>query len=309
MTRFQSIASPVLASALFVAALPALAGTPINETRPLDPRGSVDIDNLKGRIEVRAWDRAEVQITGTLGKGVEKLEITGDKRHLDIEVKYPNRGSGLGFFTSSDKSEPSDLVVMVPLRANLEIDSVSADIDVAGVAPDSLSIDTVSGDATVAGAPGELSVDSVSGDLKLTVNSRNVSIDSVSGDIRLSGRLDGEVAIDSVSGEVEVRVIDSQLRRFSGETVSGDFDLRTALAPNARIDIESVSGDVDLHFPRSLSATVKASSFSGDLSAPDANIERPRHGPGASFTHRYGGGDADINLESFSGDVTLQFDY
>ena len=309
MSRIPALIAVPVVAVLFAAAMPAIAGTPIDETRPLDPRGSVDIDNLKGRIEVRAWDRPEVKITGTLGKGVEKLEISGDNRRLDIEVKYPNRGSGLGFFTSSDKSEPSELIVMVPLRANLEIDSVSADIDVAGVAPETLSIDTVSGDTVVAGAPGELSIDSVSGDLHLTVNSHNVSIDSVSGDIALSGRLDGEVSVDSVSGEIEVRVIESALRRFSGETVSGDFDLRTALATNGRIDIESVSGDVDLHLPRSLSATVKASSFSGSLRAPDATIERPKHGPGANFTHRYGGGDGDISLESFSGDVTLYFDY
>ena len=42
---------------------------------------------------------------------------------------------------------------MVPLQANLEIESVSADIDVDGVAPGELEIDTVSGNVTVAAAP------------------------------------------------------------------------------------------------------------------------------------------------------------
>ncbi|MBB1088520.1 DUF4097 family beta strand repeat protein [Lysobacter sp. SG-8] len=303
-----TLIAPALATALLVTAMPGLAATPINEVRPLDPRGSIDIDNLKGRIEVRAWDRSEVRITGSLGKGVEKLEISGDQKHLGIEVKYPNRGSGLGFFTGSDKSEPSELILMVPLRADLEIDSVSADIDVAGVAPASMSIDTVSGDTVVAGAPGEIDIDSVSGDLHLTLNSGDVSVDSVSGDITLSGRLDGEVSIDSVSGDIDVRVIEGQLRRFSGETVSGDLDLRTGLATNGRIDIETVSGDLTLHLPRDLSASVRGSSFSGTLRAPDASIERPKHGPGSNFRHRYGNGEGDISLESFSGDVTLKLD-
>ena len=53
--------SGVLASA------PSLAATPISESRALDPRGRVEIENLKGRIEVRAWDRPEVKIEGSLG--------------------------------------------------------------------------------------------------------------------------------------------------------------------------------------------------------------------------------------------------
>jgi hypothetical protein len=58
---------------------------------------------------------------------VEKLEILGDAQHLSVKVKYPKSG-GLGFFSGSDKSEPSELRLMVPLQADLEIDAVSADI-------------------------------------------------------------------------------------------------------------------------------------------------------------------------------------
>ena len=60
------------------------AATPIDQTRPLDPTGRVDITNLKGRIQVRAWDRAEVKISGTLGDGAEKLVVEGDSRHLVV---------------------------------------------------------------------------------------------------------------------------------------------------------------------------------------------------------------------------------
>src|SRR5689334_24401040 len=119
------IAGALVAPALFNSAL---AATPINETRPLDGRGHLTVENLKGSIEVRAWDRREVRIEGSLGQGVEKLEITGDAQHLSVKVKYPKTG-GLGFFSGSDKSEPSLLRLMVPLQADLDIDAVSADVD------------------------------------------------------------------------------------------------------------------------------------------------------------------------------------
>lgn len=285
----------------------ALAATPINETRPLDARGHVTIDNLKGSIEVRAWDRREVRIEGSLGQGVEKLEITGDAQHLSVKVKYPKTG-GLGFFSGSDKSEPSLLRLMVPLQADLDIDAVSADVDVNGMASGELVIDSVSGDINAVGAPREATIDSVSGDIKLILNSAKVSTENVSGDIELRGRLNGEVHVETVSGDVTMSGHESMLRKLSGNTVSGDLTVSTGLASGGRIGLESVSGNLTLRVPANLSAQVQGKSFSGDLVAPEVQINRPKHGPGASFEHRYGNGDGEITIESFSGDARLQFD-
>jgi DUF4097 and DUF4098 domain-containing protein YvlB len=299
----------MLAGALTAPALfnSAVAATPINETRPLNARGHLTVDNVKGRIEVRAWDRNEVKIEGSLGQGVEKLEIIGNPDHLSVKVKYPK--SGLGFFSGgTDKSEPSQLRLMVPLQADLTIDAVSADVDVAGVAPAELSIDSVSGDVAVVGAPRDAVIDSVSGDLKLILNSPKVATESVSGDIDLRGRLSGEVHVETVSGDVQVNGHQSSVRKFNGSSVSGDMLIDTALASGGRIDLESVSGNLTLRTPSNLSAQVRGESFSGDLVAPNVQVSRPKHGPGSSFEHRYGNGDGEIKLESFSGDTRLQFD-
>jgi DUF4097 and DUF4098 domain-containing protein YvlB len=285
----------------------AWAATPINEARPLDPRGQVEVENLKGSVEVRTWDRPEVKIEGSLGKGVEKLEIEGDEEHLTVRVKYPNR-SGVGMFGSGDKSEPTDLRLTIPLRADLDVDVVSADVNVEGIASSDLSIDSVSGDVTVAGAPTEASVDSVSGDLMLTLNSNRVRAESVSGDLVLRGRMNGEVDVETVSGRIDVSVLQNRLQRLSGSSVSGDISASTGLANNGRISLETVSGDVHLTMPRDLSANVRGESFSGELTAPGVQVIRPKHGPGSSFEHRFGSGDGDITIETFSGDGTLQLD-
>jgi DUF4097 and DUF4098 domain-containing protein YvlB len=285
----------------------AQAATPINETRPLDPRGHLSIENVKGSIEVRAWDRREVKIEGSLGQGVEKLEILGDAQHLSVKVKYPQTG-GLGFFSGSDKSEPSQLRLMVPLQADLEIDAVSADVDVSGMASGELAIDSVSGDVSVVGAPREATIDSVSGDLKLILNSPKVSTESVSGDIDLRGRLGGDVHVETVSGDIDVAGHQSSVRKLNGNTVSGDMRIDTAMASGGRMGLESVSGNLTLRVPANLSAQVRGKSFSGDLEAPNVQVDRPKHGPGSSFEHRYGSGDGEISLESFSGDARLQFD-
>lgn len=300
---------PVLTSLLAVStfAPAALAATPVNETRPLDARGHLHVENLKGRIEVRAWDRNEVRITGSLGQGVEKLDISGDTRRLSVKVKYP-RTSERGFFSGNDRSEPSQLQLMVPLQANLDIDSVSADVDVSGVAPAELAVDSVSGDISAVGAPRQARIDSVSGDQKLILNSQQVDTESVSGDIHLRGRLGDRVSVETVSGDIDVAGHQSSLNKLTGSTVSGDMSLATGLNRGGQISLESVSGDITLRMPRTLSATVRGESFSGDLEAPGATINRPRHGPGASFEHRYGSGDGEIKVETFSGDARLQLE-
>ena len=283
--------------AALVAATPALAATPIDETRPLAADGRVSIDNVKGRIVVRTWDRAEVRVTGSLGDGVEKLVIDGDRDELRIEVKYPNR---------SRNTEPTMLVVQVPLQAELEIETVSADIDVHGVAPRELSLQSVSGDIVANGAPRRASVESVSGDVNLTFNSSEVEASTVSGDLVVAGRLTGEASVETVSGDLRFDSRGERLRKFSAGSVSGNIAARLALAEAGEIRMESVSGDLGLDLPKDLSAEVTGESFSGDLSAPRAKIQREDFGPGSSFHQRYGDGKGEIRLETFSGDARLR---
>ena len=281
----------------WVAAFPVAAATPIDQTRPLDPRGRVEIDNLKGRVEVRAWDRPEVKISGSLGAGVERLSVDGDRSALRIEVKYPHR---------ANNTEPTVLVVQLPLQAELEVSTVSANIDVHGVAPRELSLESVSGDIVVVGAPRRASVESVSGDVMLTINSGDVEASAVSGDLTLNGRLNGELSVETVSGNLRVDNRGERVRRLSASTVSGDMPLNVALAPDGQISMESVSGDLTLVAPRDLSAQVSGESFSGDLRAPGAKIEREEYGPGSSFHTRYGAGKGEVRIETFSGDATLR---
>ncbi|RZA21405.1 MAG: hypothetical protein EOP93_03110 [Lysobacteraceae bacterium] len=294
--KSSSLKASILALACF-AAFPALAATPIDQSRPLDPRGRVEIDNLKGRVEVRAWNRPEVKITGSLGAGVEKFSVEGDGDALRIEVKYPNRARN---------TEPTVLIVQVPLQADLEVSTVSANIEVHGVAARDLSLESVSGDIVANGAPRRASVESVSGDVVLTFNSGNVDASAVSGDLTLNGRLNGQVSVETVSGNMRIDSRGERLRKLSASTVSGDVDLKAGLAADGKISMESVSGDLTLTTTSDLSASVSGESFSGDLIAPRAKIKREEFGPGSSFQARYGAGKGEVRLETFSGDATLR---
>jgi hypothetical protein len=284
-----------------VASTSVLAATSIDQTRPLDARGRVEIDNIKGHIKVRAWDRNEVHVTGSLGAGVEKLVIEGGGDHLVVRVQYPKQ---LGAWRG-DRSGPTDLQLQVPLRASLDIQSVSADVDVDGVAPADLGIDTVSGDIVAAAAPGHADINSVSGSQRVTVNSNDVKVGSVSGAIQLRGRLNGQVHAETVSGKLSIDSAGVGLQRLYAGTVSGTVDAHAALADGGHIKAETVSGDIRLRLPQALSARVSGESFSGSLKAPGAKVKKEEFGPGSSFQQAYGKGSGDVRMETFSGDAEL----
>jgi hypothetical protein len=103
-----------------LAIAPAFAATPINETRPLNGDGEVRIENIKGKIVVRTWAKPQVQVTGSLGKGVEKLEISGDAQLRSTSACATPTAAAAGTCGGSDdsRSEPTDLQVMVPQHAS-----------------------------------------------------------------------------------------------------------------------------------------------------------------------------------------------
>ena len=283
----------------------ALAATPINQTRAINPDGEVRVENVSGLIKVRVWNQAKVQVTGSLGEGVEKLVVDGDARSLLISVKYPQRKGwfGLGGVNINVK-EPTRLELMVPLKVALALQAVSADIDVQGTAAPRVSINNVSGDSTVlASSPGKLTVESVSGNVLLKLTSPQVTVHSVSGDVRMLGHLNGRLEVETVSGNVELET--PVLNQLQFNSVSGDGRFQLGLAKDGRIEMDSVSGSLSLQMPKASSAQFNVQSFSGDISSAIGKVVKEQYGPGRSLDVRLGEGNGRINMNTMSGDVTI----
>lgn len=277
----------------------------IDQTRPLSATGQVEVENLKGRIQVRTWDQPEVRIGGTLGSGVERLDVSGDHERLTIKVVYPGEGGWFRGWGGGGRSEPSDIRITLPAGASLDARGVSADIDIEGVAGARLRAGTVSGRVNASGSPGEAEIESVSGDLRLVLEGSQVKASTVSGAVRIEGRPEGQLAIETVSGGIELDA--GQVRRLSAETVSGRMRLDIgALAPGGRINAESLSGQIELSLPADTSARVQVSTFSGSIQSDVGEVQRASRGPGARLEARMGEGEGEVQLESFSGGVRIR---
>ncbi|TDJ33199.1 MAG: hypothetical protein E2O56_04045 [Gammaproteobacteria bacterium] len=271
----------------------AVADTDINETRAVNADATVQISNVEGSIDVSAWENNEVHISGSLGKGVEGLDISGDASRLKIEVQYPDDDSWHG-----RKIHDTDLIVRVPVGVRLIATGVSADITINGV-EGPVRAETVSGEIEIGGSPAELNINSVSGDTVADVDTQKIKYSSVSGDLQLRG-LTGEFSGNAVSGDIEVMA--DHVTAFSAETVSGSVELSGTLDKNATLDIKTLSGDIVLYLPADLSADISFDTFSGDLYG-DFDIPRAKDQDYVKFS--VGNGDAQIRLNTFSGSAEL----
>ena len=270
--------------------------TDVDRTVDARPDGRVTITNVAGSVKVNGWDRNEVEVKGTLGPGVERLDIDSSGRTVEIEVDYLRRSHG--------RDADAHLEIRVPAGSDVDVESVSAEVSVAGVTGE-VTVESVSGSVDVEGSPQSVDLESVSGSIEVRGGADQASAESVSGRVRLSGAF-RDVEAESVSGRVELS--SDEIRRADLSTTSGDIELAGSLAPRAEIEVESHSGSVELLLPSSVSARFEVTTYSGridnDLGPPAEKTSR--YAPGKELNFAIGGGDARIRVDTFSGSVRLR---
>lgn len=279
------------------------AGTPIGQSRAVNPDARIDVSNVKGSVTVTAWDKAEVAIGGMLGEGARGLAIEGGGDHLGIKVQAPERQGGWFSWGADTRMGATVLDLKVPSTAALRIEVVSADVSVSGVAGRSLDVNGISGKLHLDSGADEVEVDSVSGPIDLVGTATRAHLQTVSGNIRARG-VGGKLRFETVSGDISAD--NRSYRELDASTVSGSIELRGMPEPAARVSVESMSGDVRLYLPAVISASLRASSFSGSIRSDFGTVERPDHGPGSRLDATSGSGEGRVKIETFSGDVEIR---
>jgi DUF4097 and DUF4098 domain-containing protein YvlB len=289
----------VASFALTLACLPAWAGTPIDETSDAHPQGEVEISNVAGDIEVRGWDREQVQVTGTLGRGSERLVFDVDGRRTLIKVEVPKKSRNV---------DSSELFVKVPEGSRVTVTGVSSDISVAGVRG-AQRIQSVSGEIEVEVFEEDVEAKTVSGDFDVTGHDQTalLTLTTVSGDGRVEN-IRGELVVQSVTGSLDIA--SSELNRARLRTTNGDIDLRTGLADGARFDMEAINGDLRLDILGSPDAEFDIETFNGSIDnafGPDP-VRTNKYTPGRELRFTHGEGNARIRIKTLNGGITLRGD-
>lgn len=272
--------------------LAAQAATRVDERAPLGAGGRVELSNIAGKVSVRGWDRNEVALSGSMADGL-TLKQDRSTNRVRWEVVYPRNGNNGG----------ATLELRVPRAVEVQLGTVSADIDVAEVDVRRLQANAVSGDIAATGRSGETAFTTVSGSIRSQVQTPRLDLRAVSGSVQATGG-SGEVAAETVSGSIKLDA--GRVQRLGAEAVSGSLNVAAAgLAPGGKVTLQTVSGSIGLQLPRSVSAQLSVKTFSGDIQSDAGTVERPRYGPGRSLEAKLGGGDGDITINAHSGNVRV----
>ena len=295
--RTGRVLSPLAAvAALCTVASPAWAGTPINQRAAADPSGAVEISNVAGTVRVTGWDRNEVEVTGELGEGTERLDFAVIDKVTRVKVILPNR---------SNNVEDTDLVVRIPMASRLAVTTVSADIEVQDVTG-AQRLQTVSADIRTEAAAEDVECKSVSGDVAVHGSGKKalVTITTVSGDA-MALKVAGEVNANTVSGNLTLGLGETTRSRL--RSTSGDLTMASVLAADGRLDIESISGDVRLELHGPVNAEFDVTSFNGEIRncfGPKA-VSTSEYAPGKELQFREGQGTGRVRIKTLNGDISV----
>ncbi len=263
----------------------------VEQTVPANSDVKVDMDNVCGGVEVVAWDKPSLRISGTLENAEDELMVSGAGARVEIEVRNPDR----------DDLGCAQLKLELPSGARLDLKAVSADVQIAGLSG-SVELETVSGDIQAHGAPAELEIETVSGEVDVFAATPSLQVETVSGDVTVH-KARGRIETETVSGEIEIQ--GGPWSRVEISTVSGDVQLQGAFEPQAAVEIETHSGDVKALLPPLEHAAYALASFSGEIEGFLASREVRGFGPGTTVALLEGDGTTGITITTHSGDIEL----
>jgi hypothetical protein len=294
--RALSLSSAVVLAMQAGAAAHAADDRVFDQQVAAEPRGTVEISNVAGKVEVSGWDRPEVSVHGELQGGVDHIEVSSDHGRTTITVRLPGysfHGGGV------------DLRVNIPRGSELEVSSVSADVhssDVQGAQ----RLKTVSGGIKADIAQADVEAKTVSGDVILHGHGQPAAlhITTISGGIRVDHGA-GDFEATTVSGNLIVQL--DPARSVRVRTTSADLTLQGRLAKDADVDAQTVSGAIKLHANADAGLEYEVLTFSGEV-RNCFNVEAEhtsQYAPGRRLRGTRGAGGAHVRLKTMSGDVDL----
>ena len=280
----------------------AFADTPLDLHHAAAPTAHITINNVKGTVNVVAWDRSDVHVGGQLGDGAAPLAIEGSENNLTINVQAKGH-EGWFNWSGENAMEPTTLDVNVPRSASVKVSVVSAPLSIDGIKGGDIEVNSVSGQVRINAQTPALNVVAVSGNVAFSGHAEQAKLQTVSGDI-LTPSLGRTVELQTVSGRIQSG--GGPWQQLNLSTVSGDVQLTGSLADGGSMSIDSMSGNVTLQFQHPLSANIHASTFSGNLHSDFGTPTRPEHGPGNTLDTVAGSGSGKIHIETFSGDLKIR---
>ncbi len=220
---------------------------------------AIDIDWVNGQVQTIVTDDAYLSISESCEEALSDTNTVRWKVESDgtFTVKFQKSGS---YFGSAQKKQ---LIVRIPKRmlssiTRVTVNSVAAEVSMAGVSVPTLSVKSVSGTVYLTDCQAQTAnLSTVSGNMAASGHFDTAEIATVSGAVVLDpAACPQSLKLSSVSGDFRIKLPESDSFRLTFATTSGsltsDFDLWSEGGSKifgegaASMEISTISGDVAL---------------------------------------------------------------
>jgi hypothetical protein len=256
---------------------------------PVERGTRLDVQNFRGEVLVDAWTRDEVRIVSDLDS---RQLLDASRTGASLRVRTRPRGGGPG---------DADFRITVPRWMDVRVEGNQVDVQVRGTEGEVI-IETVSGDIVVDGGRGLVSIRSIQGEVTVRNARGNVEAKSVNEDVALYD-IEGDVYVETTNGDVTLRGVLSGRARAT--TVNGDIEYDGTIRDDGRYAFSTHNGDVEVTVAETANVTVSVSTYHGEFES-DFPVRLTGTTRDRKFNFTLGSGRAQLELESFNGEIRLR---
>ena len=257
---------------------------------PADGIDKIRVEWISGLVRVQPYEGTDIKLDEMSNVDISeeyalRYKIADGKLTVRFCKKHTWYGVDTSMINLDEIVKPKELVVSVP-RAMLE----SGELDI--------QLDGVSNDTYISSAKlNELDANSISGSIDIeNVSANEIDLDTVSGLINANDCAADTIKVVSISGEM---TIDGGYGNAKLNSTSGGVWFTDESDGIKELKIGTVSGDVTMQLPQGAGFNMMVSTVSGDVSSVFELVKN-----GSNYV--YGDASADFDIDTVSGDITIQ---
>jgi DUF4097 and DUF4098 domain-containing protein YvlB len=220
----------------------------LHQTYPLAANGRIELENINGPVEIKAWDRDEVK--------VDAIKRAGSKQDLDeVQIKIRSEKDSLSIRTEYSKRDHTwtrenpgsvDYVLTVPRNARLgDINLINGNLEVEGLNGE-VRASCVNGRLTARNLGGRTELSTVNGKLEASLDrlAAPVEVSSVNASVLLTLPSDAKADIEastvsgSISNDFGIAVAN---HHFVGHELNGELG-----GGGTRVRVSNVNGRIEI---------------------------------------------------------------
>jgi hypothetical protein len=267
-----------------------LALVPTDQTVNVAKGTKLDVNNFAGDVLVKVWDRDAVRVEATHSDR-ETIDIKPGDQVLSIRSRSTRGGPPRSL----------DYALTIPKWMAISVSGTYADVTMDAVGGD-VTVDTTRGDIKVTGGSGFISLKSVQGEITLEKAKGRVEVRAVNEGIHLAD-INADVSAESTNGSILLDRIDSS--NVDLYTVNGNISYDGAIKDKGLYRLTTHNGLIAMPVAERANAIVTLRTYNGGIRStfqlPGDTVERRKR-----QTLTLGNGSAHVELESFSGTISLR---